>query len=281
LHYAAHPPYASKRNVFKQWIKESYSIRQLTKISGYARNTLFRICEYWLSKEPPALSKIKYAEAKYLLFDGTYFNKQGCLILIIDIVRKRVITSAYIPKESYRNVINIFKALREQGLNPVVFTLDGHKEVTKAILEIWPQVTIQRCLFHIKNQGLMWIRYRPKTEAAWHMKQMLYSVTDIQTKADRDLFLATFKTWCKRYATFIASLPKNDVKTKDLKRTRALIANALPNMFHYLDDNNIASTTNYLEGFNSQVKHHYRNHRGLTEKHKIPYLKWYCFFKND
>ncbi len=250
-------------------------------ISGYPRIRLFRICEYWLSKEPPALSKNNYAEAKYLLFDGTYFHKQGCLILIIDIVRKLIIASAYIPKESYQNVVNIFATLRKQGLNPVVFTLDGHRTVTQAILEIWPQVTIQRCVFHIKNQGLMWIRYRPKTKAAWHMKRMLYYVTAIKTLADRDRFLATYKSWCKRYKTFIESLPKNDVKTKDLKRTRALITNALPNMFHYIDDHNIASTTNYLEGFYSQLKHHYRSHRGLTEKHKIQYLKWYCYFKNQ
>ena len=233
-----------------------------------------------MSQEPPALSKSNYADAKYLLFDGTYFHKQGCLIIIIDIVRKLIITSAYIPKESYQNVVGIFETLRNQGLNPAVFTLDGHKTVTQAILEIWPQVMIQRCMFHIKNQGLMWIRYRPKTEAAWYLKQLLYSVTAIKTKADQNRFRAAFTSWCARYKTFIELLPKNDVKTKDLKRTRALIANALPNMFHYIDDHNIASTTNYLESFYSQLKHHYRSHRGLTEQHKIQYLKWYCYFKN-
>jgi transposase-like protein len=214
------------------------------------------------------------------LFDGTYFHKQGCLILIIDIVRKLIITSAYIEKESYHNVVHIFETLRNQGLNPAVFTLDGHKKVTQAILEIWPQVTIQRCLFHIKNQGLMWIRYRPKTEAAWRLRKMLYHITNIQSINDRDCFIRSFHKWHKRYREFIASLPRDSVANKDLKRTTSLIQNALPNMFHYLDDNNIAPTTNYLEGFYSQLKHQYRSHRGLIEKHKIQYLKWYCYFRN-
>ena len=52
-------------------------------------------------------------------------------------------------------------------------------------------------------------------------------------------------------------------------------------MFHYLKEPNIPSTTNALEGYYSPLKADYRRHRGLSQKHKIHYLKWYCFFKNS
>lgn len=199
----------------------------------------------------------------------------------MDIVRKNIIHYAYIERESYFAVYPLLLFLKEQGLNPSVFTLDGHTMVTRAIHAVWPEITIQRCLFHIKNQGLMWIRYRPKTEAAWQLKKMLYAITDIKTAFDRDLFIAQFHAWQIQYKAFIKSLPKDSVANKDLKRTASLIKYALPNMFHFINDQNIAPTTNYLEGFYSQVKHQYRNHRGLTEQHKIQYLKWYCYLKNS
>jgi len=174
----------------------------------------------------------------------------------------------------------MLKYLKEQGLNPYAFTLDGHKMVIRAIQAVWPEITLQRCLFHIKNQGLMWIRYRPKTKAAWELKKMLYTLTDIKTTSDRDLFIAHFQAWHTKYKNFIRSLPKDSIANKDLKRTSSLIKNALPNMFHFIKDRNIAPTTNYLEGIYSQIKHQYRCHRGMTEKHKIQYLKWYCYLKN-
>jgi len=60
-----------------------------------------------------------------------------------------------------------------------------------------------------------------------------------------------------------------------------LIANALPDMFHYLDDKHVPVTTNALEGFHSRLKADYRRHRGLSKEHRTKYIQWYCFFENQ
>jgi len=60
-----------------------------------------------------------------------------------------------------------------------------------------------------------------------------------------------------------------------------LINNVLPDIFHYIDNPFIAPTTNLLENIYPQLKHNYRRHRGLTEQHKITYLKWFCYLKNN
>ena len=65
-----------------------------------------------------------------------------------------------------------------------------------------------------------------------------------------------------------------------LKRTKGLISNALSDMFHFLDDSNVPSTTNALESFHSRLKSDYRRHRGLTSAHRIRYLLWYRYFHN-
>ena len=198
----------------------------------------------------------------------------------MDNTRKRIIYYAYIDKESYQNIHPVLEYLKERGLMPKAITLDGHIKVTCAIRDIWPSIIIQRCLYHIQSQGLSWLRTYPKTEAGRALRVLLNSITSIKNMADKKVFLANYNDWHDRYRDFIKMLPRNSVANIDLKRTTALINNALPNMFNYLKDQNIAATSNLLESFYSRLKHHYRSHRGLTEKHKISYLKWFCYLKS-
>ena len=147
-------------------------------------------------------------------------------------------------------------------------------------MDVWPSIAIQRCLYHIQRQGLSWLRTYPKTEAGKALRALLSSLMNIKTRHDKTMFMQNYDNWLNRYRAFIKILPRNSVANIDLKRTMALINNALPNMFHYLKDRDIASTTNLLENFYSQLKHHYRSHRGLIEQHKISYLKWFCYLKS-
>jgi len=198
----------------------------------------------------------------------------------MDYTTKNIVDYAYINKESYLDVYPLCLKLKEQGVNPLAVSLDGHRYVIKAIIAVWPDIIIQRCLYHIQNQGLMWIRTYPKTKAGKELRVLLKMLTSIKNNIDKQAFLAIYARWFNKYSQFIKTLPKTSIANTDLKRTISLINNALPNMFHYLKDQNIAPTTNLLENLYSQLKHQYRNHRGLTEKHKISYLKWYCYLKN-
>lgn len=255
-------------------------MRQLIKLSGHSKNKLQRIKNYWLTQEPPALSKNNYKQAKYLIFDGTYFHQDGCLAILMDYKNKTLISYEYIGRESYHNMYPILLKLKNSGLNPKAITTDGHRAVINAILEVWPNIRIQRCLFHIQNQGLMWIRTYPKTEAGKQLRTILKSLTLIRTKKDQQNFLGAYESWFKNFELAIKKLSKTSIANTDLKRTTRLINNALPNKFHFIKDRNIAPTTNILENLFSQLKHQYRSHRGLSKKHKIQYLKWYCYFKN-
>jgi len=214
------------------------------------------------------------------MFDGTYFHKKGCLAIIMDAQKKKMIANSYIDKESYHSVLPLFKKLKQMGVNPKAITVDGHRYVIEALKEVWPQINIQRCLYHIQSQGLSWLRTFPKTEAGRQLRIILSKLTAINNVKERDLFLNSYKQWLFKYKTFVKSLPNTSAAFKDLKRAMGLINNALPNMFHYLTDHNIASTTNLLESFYSRLKADFYRHRGLSEAHKINYLHWYCYLKN-
>lgn len=193
---------------------------------------------------------------------------------------QNIIARTYVAREGYKSTQPWFTALKNEGLNPKFIIMDGEKSVIRAIQELWPQVKIQRCLYHIQREGLRWLRTYPKTEAGQELRKLLKTICGIHSVKEQKKFINSYNSWLSKYQDFVKSLPKNIVAYKDLKKVITLLNNALPNMFHYLKDPNIHATTNTLEGFYSRLKTDYQRHRGLTEKHKISYLKWYCYWAN-
>ncbi len=198
----------------------------------------------------------------------------------MDAINQRIISHAYTKKEGYTSAYSLFSSLRDEGLNPHYITMDGEKSVIRAINEVWPQTYIQRCLYHIQREGMRWLRTYPKTQAGKDLRRLLMTLCKINSCEGRDEFVTRYLMWLDQYRDFVLSLPRREIAFKDLRKTMVLIYNALPDMFHYLSDKNIHKTTNTLESFYSRLKADYRKHRGLTEKHKISYLSWYCYFYN-
>lgn len=195
-------------------------------------------------------------------------------------VDQTLISNIYAKKEGYKNVYAWFSKLNKEGLAPRYITMDGERSVIRAINEVWPHTKIQRCLYHIQREGMRWLRTYPKTQAGRDLRRLLKTLCRINSFKERNEFIASYVAWLNQYREFILSLPGKEVAFKDLKKTMALVYNALPDMFHYLNDSKVTKTTNTLESFYSRLKADYRKHRGLTEKHKISYLNWYCYFKN-
>ncbi len=185
------------------------------------------------------------------------------------------------PKEGYTYAISWFQNIKANGLDPLAITMDGETSTIRAIREVWPQTKIQRCLYHIQREGLRWLRSFPKTQAARELRAILSTLASIKSFKDRHIFQELFHSWINAHYSSIKALPNTTTEFKDLKKTVTLIKNALPDMFYYLEDANIPSTTNALEGFYSRLKSDYQRHRGLSSKNRISYLNWYCYFKNS
>lgn len=268
-----------EKHWFDLWVNESYNIRQLCKISGHSKFKLEQIKNYWLDKSPKELTD--YSQYKYIIYDGTYFHKNGCLICLMDAKTKDILSSIYTDKEGIKSVTPWFKQLKKQGLMPYYIVMDGERSVIRAIKKIWPKTRIQRCLYHIQREGMRWLRTYPKTEAGQELRKILASLCGIKSLRKKDNFITQYKNWLEKYNNYVKKLPVNNIAFKDLKRTIVLINNALNDLFYFLKEPNITSTTNALEGYYSRLKADYRRHRGLSQKHKINYLKWYCFLKNN
>ena len=198
----------------------------------------------------------------------------------MDNISDRIISSRYCIRENYAIVSGMFRELLFKRINPKAATTDGNTSVILAIKKIWPNIIIQRCLVHIQRQGLSWLRRFPKKQAAKDLRLLLLAITDIKDREQKRTFINDFNNWEKRYGKFVLSLPSSDKVYSDLQRTRSLIIHAMPDMFHYLEDSNIAPTTNKVEGYFSRLKEIYRRHRGMSKNKRSIYFQWYVYFKN-
>ena len=199
---------------------------------------------------------------------------------MMDVPSQDIISTIYVNKENYKNVFPWLCTLKEKGLNPTHIVVDGERSVMRALRDTWPNIIIQRCLYHIQREGMRWLRTYPKTNAGRELRYLLGTLCTTRTVKERDQFINTFSLWLKTHKDFLKALPSTNIAFKDLKRTKRLIKNALPNMFHFLNEPGLPSTTNLIEGLYSRLKSDYSRHRGLTEQNKRRYLKWYCFFNN-
>jgi len=191
------------------------------------------------------------------------------------------LSNTYVPKEGFESAFSWFSGLKQRGLNPLAFTSDGERSVLRAIQKTWPHAKIQRCLYHIQHEGCRWLRSHPKTEAAQTLRRLLKDLCAIRSVKEQNAFIASFRAWLAQYQPFVYSLPDSVKANKDLKRTINLVNNAMPNMFHYLMDPQIHSTTNALEGWHSRIKRAYRQHSGLNQRHKIQFLRWFSYFNDQ
>lgn len=199
----------------------------------------------------------------------------------MDAIDQLILSNLYVPKEGYRSIFRWLSDLKERGLDPLVFTTDGEQSALRAIGAIWPQATVQRYLYHLQHEGCRWLRTYPRTAAGKELRRLLLSLTGIRSVKERNGFVSAYKSWFTKYRYFVLALPMNIKANFDLKRTIILLNNALPDMFHYLMDPCIHATTNALEGWHSRIKRAYRQHAGLSQRHKIQFLKWYSYFENQ
>ncbi len=263
---------------FRRWVVEGYSVRQLVQQSGHSRPWLYRLIDSFLADAPPTPT-LELQSARYLLFDGTFLHRPHSIVVLMDGKTHTVVRGQFGVRENSKQELRaFFEPMMDNGLHPVSLTVDGNRQVIRVLKKLWPDTVIQRCLVHVQRQGLSWCRISPKTPHARQLRQIFSQVTRIDTALERDAFLDLVASWEDQYGAEIAARKERGRVFSDIKRARSMLVHALPDMFHYLDDPHIPTTTNGLEGYFSRLKSHYRQHRGLSPQKRLNYFAWYFHF---
>ena len=265
--------YLRQRIWFERWIVEGYTLRQIAAQSGHSIRTVQRIIEHWLGHPPP--NNTELSAYRYLILDGTFLHQRKGVFVVMDAERFSVIHGAPDMAEGPAHLHPFCSTLAQHGLVPTSATIDGNPHLMRILRLLWPEILIQRCLVHIQRQGLSWCRQHPKRTDAKRLRAVFLKVMSISTASDCDRFLSQVHAWERRYGRRIARLPEKGWVFSDLKRARSMLLSALPDMFRYLDNPLIAKSTNALEGYFARLKQKYRQHRGLVQRHRDAYFRWY------
>lgn len=269
---------------FKKWILERQTYKTLSRDSGLSISTLKRIFYALLEQSPQV--KILKRSSVHLRMDATYFQ-QFCLLCYQDHKDGYTQLIRFTDGEHYQEIKEDLDNLIRLGVQIESVTTDGHKSILKAIKKSLPSVLVQRCLVHIQRMCLLWLTRFPKHLAAIELRRLVLMLLYIKTNNDRLYWIKKLIHWYEQHKNYLQEKTYNE-KTgrywythKLVRRSYFTIKRALPNMFHYLSNPQIPSSTNGIEGFFGHLKNHLDLHRGLTVKNRINFIKWYVYLSND
>jgi hypothetical protein len=269
---------------FKKWILERQTFETLSRDSGLSIDTLQRTFYTFLERSPTV--NILKREKVHLRMDATYFRK-FCLVCYQDHQDGYTQLIRFSDGEHYEEIKEDLNNLIRLGVQIESITTDGHKSILKAIKKTMPDVITQRCLVHIQRMCLIWLTRFPKHQSGQELRRHILLLLKIKSNNDRIYWTRELEQWYERHKDYLQEKTKNQstgrywYTHKLLRRSYFTITRALPNMFHYLSNPEIPSTTNGIEGFFSHLKNHLDLHRGLTVKHRIDFIKWYVYLSNN
>ena len=268
---------------FKEWVVGRRTISQLSSQSDYSERTLKRYFHAYLSQD--RFLRWRPSEKVNLLIDATYFSG-NLLVLYRDNTIKYTQLYRITDGEWHEEIKEDLENLLNLGVQIESITCDGHKSLLKAIRKVCKDAVLQRCIVHIQRMCRIWLTMRPKCEAGMELRQIVNELHTITDQDKRDHWIVSLVRWHKQHETYLkeksfsAQTGRYWYKHKLLRRSFTVMRRALPDMFHYLDNDRIPKSTNGLESFFGHLKSHITVHRGLSKEHRKNFIKWYLYFKN-
>jgi hypothetical protein len=270
---------------FREWIVGKQTFAQLVSKSGYSERMLKYYFYDYLERYPTW--HIHKTERVNLLIDGTYFTNKICLVLYRDNRIKATLFYRLTDGEWEEELREDLENIMRLGVEIESVTCDGLSNILKAVRKASPDTVIQRCLAHIQRECLTWLTRRPKTDAGQALRIIIKRLYTIDNREKWGYWVVALVRWYEQYKDFVNQKTfKNETGSywfthKSVRKAFIHIKRALPDMFHYLDNERIPKTTNGLESFFGHLKQNISLHRGLSKAHYRNYIKWYLFYKSN
>jgi hypothetical protein len=188
------------------------------------------------------------------------------------------------PKESKEAIVRDLRILKYSfGYDIAVFVVDGGPSILSAIREVYPTSLIQRCLVHVQRQVFNYISRNPKTEAWKDLVQiMCYKIL-----SDPNSFLGLFETWKEKYYSFLTersiSRKGRPIYTHtSLRKAMKHIKNALPHMYHFVENPLVEKSTNKLEWFFWVLTEEWiLEHKWLSRRKLFSFVALWIYFRDN
>lgn len=272
-------------SVFVQWITSKWSLGDIAEQEGVDIRTLLRWFEPCWKTAPKPMPLIY--TPRVLVVDGTVL-KRGELTLLIASDGDTGVPLFWMPvvRESAETWERFLGEFHARG-TPHVIVCDAQKGLLKAIGTVFPGVLIQRCLIHVVRQAKAWLTQHPKTRAGHEFLDLVAALSSIRTQRQKRRWIRRFCNWKSCHFAFLkerteALSGRSWYTHRTLRGVRTLLTNATPDLFRFVKDPTVPSTSNIVEGgVNSRLKELIRCHRGVSLKKKLVICCWYLSLRQQ
>ena len=267
--------------IFKDWLNEWYSARQLSIQKSKCKLDVLNNIRGYLDVNEIYQIDIVFENIHHVMIDWTWISKDICLIIYYEYIQKKVIRFWFYEGERYEYIKEDLKVLKDSFWYDITsFTIDWSKAIKKSIDDIYSYSKIQRCLTHIHRQIKNNISNNPQSEC-WKDLQKLVTFSNFWNKKK---FIKEFHNWEEKHFMFLkeksCKWEKSWYTHRKLRASRSHIRNAIPYMFHYLDNKNIKRSSNDLEWYNWALSDQIYNHRGLKKERLISFISLWIYNRN-
>ena len=207
----------------------------------------------------------------------------------------KIIFNSFTIRENYASYLLDLIKIIELGYVIKGVTSDGIKGLDSAIKTLFDNkqnpIPHQRCLVHLQRDSQTFLTKNPETQTGVELLEIIKQVNNIKNHYEKDIWIKWFERFEERNLEILNQRskgihPQTGRKTwwfthKNLRKTYRMIKNSLPNLFLYLDYQELPKDTNGLEGEFSHLKGKLSLHRGLKRHRKINFVKWYFYLKSQ
>ena len=235
-----------------RWLTGNRSLSEVANDHGVGRRTLIRwFAPLWgRIRQPPELNPTP--NTLYIL-DGVYLSGRENAALICRTMTAQL-SWMFAERETLASWLTFLKNLPV----PDAAVVDGQKGLLAAILWLWPQTKIRRCLVHIERLARIKLTRQPKTRAGKELLTLVRGLFGVRTRRQRRRWLRAYRRWERRHATFLKERSYGEPKAgkkrtwwythRNIRAARSLLRNALPHLFTFVRHPHVPRTTNHVEG---------------------------------
>lgn len=278
-----HSSDAAGLSSFLRWLASATTQEQASAQSARTfRNRADRYWPYW------PLPHFGAEEISVLHVDGLHLGRKAVVLIATNELGQPV--GWYLARSEHSQA---WKALLAQTSQPVMVVTDGGSGFRKAMKEVWPDVRVQRCLFHVFMNITALTSKNPRLVPGRELKDLAHRLLAVKTCQQADQWEADYLEWEQRWKSFLAqtSLYANgqwEVTHQKLVRARNQVRSLLrqgqlftflsPDLLEASGLDALPSTNNRLEGgVNSPLRRMLANHRGMPLTHQIKAIFWWCY----
>lgn len=260
----------NKKKLLANWITNYQSLSSVAKKQNVHRSTLTRRFKNTWQKFKQNIF-LQTTETAVLILDGLYVSKDCVVLIVFDSISNKPLIWGYAKRENALAWSDILNKVKTAGVPVHGIVSDGQKGLLLAVKTVFPCVAHQRCMAHVIRLALAWLTRKPMTSAGILLRALVVSLSKVKTTEEAKIWINSYLKWQEDFYGFLKEKSVNPLTGLDwythrkLRSVNSLIKRALPNLFIFLEDPLIPSTTNKVEGgINGPLVELIHRHRGTN-----------------